>query len=160
MLHDAHSSKIKTKIESKRYQNLLYHYFKRQQLLQCRPQHLFVSFMLDNILIIRNYDLNKITLNLFLISISIIASAGSYCTPTKGLASNRNFTKELLSYTESIQICVMARGETKANGFAYNSKTGECFGITNAHAIDKKETFWESCIFTSKFLTEQNVCGQ
>ena len=46
----------------------------------------------------------------------------------------------------------MARGETKANGFAWNSKTKKCMGIEKAHVIDTKQPFWTSCIFTSKFL--------
>jgi len=49
----------------------------------------------------------------------------------------------------------MARGPSAANGFAWNSPTKKCFGIINASVIDKKQSFWASCIFTSKFYPLQ-----
>ena len=79
-----------------------------------------------------------------------ISLAGRICTPSVGLASNRNFTKTLLSYTDEFRICVMARGNTDANGFAWDRRSKKCFAIDNANRIDTKETFWTSCIFTSK----------
>ena len=48
----------------------------------------------------------------------------------------------------------MARGKTKANGFAWNSHTKECMGIENAIGIGKKGSFWrlvsEPVIFSMK----------
>ena len=87
----------------------------------------------------------KQTCNIFIL-------AGRYCTKQTGLASNSNFTSELLSYTQSFEICVMARGErgAKANGFNWNKKTEECRGVIDATVIDTKQTKWESCIFTGK----------
>jgi len=74
---------------------------------------------------------------------------GRICVPSVGLASNRNFTKTLLSYTDEFRICVMARGNTDANGFAWDRRSKKCFAIDKANRIDKKETFWTSCIFTN-----------
>ena len=49
----------------------------------------------------------------------------------------------------------MARGQSAAKGFAWNSPTKECFGIKNASVINEKQSFWASCIFTSKFYPLQ-----
>ena len=46
----------------------------------------------------------------------------------------------------------MARGETNANGFAWDKRSKECFGIDDAIVINTKETFFTSCIFTSKSM--------
>ena len=83
--------------------------------------------------------------------------AGRYCTPQTGLASNRNFTSDLLSYTEEFEICVMARGETAANGFNWNAKTQECRGVIDADVIDTKQTLWKTCIFTGKLWCYKSI---
>ena len=49
----------------------------------------------------------------------------------------------------------MARGQSAAKRFAWNSPTKECFGIKNASVINEKQSFWASCIFTSKFYPLQ-----
>ena len=77
---------------------------------------------------------------------------GPTCDPIVGLAMNLNFTRALIGFIDTLRICVMARGDTNANGFAWNSKNTECYGITNANQIDTKETNWKSCIFTSKLV--------
>ena len=82
----------------------------------------------------------------------LLCLAGRYCTKQTGLASNSNFTSELLSYTQSFEICVMARGEkgANANGFNWKKETEECRGVIDATVIDTKQTKWESCIFTGE----------
>lgn len=82
----------------------------------------------------------------------MLISVGPTCVPIAGLAMNLNFTRDLIGITDTLPICVMARGDTNANGFAWNSKNKECYGITDANQIDTKETDWKSCIFTSKLI--------
>ena len=53
----------------------------------------------------------------------------------------------------------MARGPTNANGFSWDKRSKKCFGIDDAIVIDKKETFWTSCIFTSKFMYKKGFKG-
>ena len=85
---------------------------------------------------------------------NIIISAGPICSQQTGLASNRNYTRDLLSYAPSFRICVMARAITDANyyanGFSWNKETKECYGIKEANFIDAKETKWQACIFSGK----------
>ena len=80
--------------------------------------------------------------------------AGPTCSEEQGLASNRNYSSDLLSYTPSLRICVMTRKLDRpnynANGFAWNIETEECRGIIQANVIDAKETKWKSCIFSGK----------
>ena len=82
-------------------------------------------------------------------------SDGPRCIVKTGLASNLNHTRELISNTPSLSICVMARETSNLNGFAWNSKTRDCYGIKDAIVINTKETIWKSCIFDSKL---RNKC--
>ena len=69
------------------------------------------------------------------------------CRGQQGSASNLNYTRVLIGYTDSLRICVMVRGESAANGFTYDKRTKECFAITDAKFINHRDTCCESCIF-------------
>ena len=75
---------------------------------------------------------------------------GPSCRQLVGMASNLNFTRELIGTTDSFEICVMARGNRHANGFTWFKDTGECYAIYDAKFINERETCCESCIFKSK----------
>ena len=75
---------------------------------------------------------------------------GPTCTQKVGMARNMNFTRELIGTTDSLKICVMARGNRHATGFTWYRDTGECYAINDAKFINERETCCESCIFNSK----------
>ena len=77
---------------------------------------------------------------------------GPYCTEREGVAINMNFTRTLMGKTDSLQICVMSRGDSHANGFSWNRKTKECFAINDATFINDRETRFLSCIFDGTLL--------
>ena len=74
------------------------------------------------------------------------------CKNTTGIANNAEFTRDLIGYTDSFLICFLSRPENKFNGFTWNEKTHECFGIENAISINDEYECCESCIFNGKIL--------
>ena len=72
---------------------------------------------------------------------------GPYCKETIGTANNMNFTRTLIGIADSLQICVMSRGASTANGFTWNINSKECFAINDAKFINDQETLSLSCIF-------------
>ena len=87
-------------------------------------------------------------------------SVGRVCSGQVGRASNRNFSEELLSYTDNLRICVMTRGDFPAHGFSWNKEDKRCLGIKNANVINTKDTKWESCIFTGKLMFKNKLHHQ
>ena len=78
--------------------------------------------------------------------------AGITCKNTTGIANNAKFTRNLIGYTDSFAICFLSRPENKFNGFTWNEKTHECFGIENAITINDEYECCTSCIFNGKLL--------
>ena len=81
------------------------------------------------------------------VSFLLVILGGPYCKETIGAASNTMFTRTLIGITDSLQICVMSRGNSGANGFTWDRKTRECFAINDAMFINDRETYFKSCIF-------------
>ena len=74
------------------------------------------------------------------------------CERKKGIANNDQFTRDLIGYTDSFVICFLSRPENKFNGFTWNEKTHECFGIENALSINNEYECCDSCVFNGKLV--------
>ena len=78
--------------------------------------------------------------------------AGQTCTKRKGIANNADFTRNLIGYSGTFATCFLSRQRNKYNGFTWDRKTHECFGIKNALDINDDYECCESCIFNGKLL--------
>ena len=78
--------------------------------------------------------------------------AGITCEKRDGIANNAKFTRNLIGYTDTFGTCFLSRPKNKYNGFTWNMKTHECFGIENATYINVEYGCCKSCIFNGKLL--------
>ena len=78
--------------------------------------------------------------------------AGQTCKKLTGIANNADFTRNLIGYSGTFATCFLSRQKNKYNGFTWDRKTHECFGIENAFNINDDYECCESCIFDGMLL--------
>ena len=77
---------------------------------------------------------------------------GVRCEKRIGIANNADFTRNIIGYSGMFATCFLSRQRNKYNGFTWDRKTHECFGIKNALDINDDYECCESCIFNGKLL--------
>ena len=97
--------------------------------------------MVTNYILGTLYESSKSILHLY------FDVAGQTCKKLTGIANNADFTRNLIGYSGTFATCFLSRQKNKYNGFTWDRKTHECFGIENAFNVNDDYECCESCIF-------------